>query len=179
MSRSAGSCLERSQDEVTGGDVTESKEALKPLGHRAQNRCFGCGPANAGGLRLDFFLAADRSVVCLPSVPSTFEGHVGLLHGGIIATLLDETMSKSVRARGFTAMTRHMEVDYLRPVPSVTPLRIEGRVTHSEGRKHWSEARILNAHGTVLAQSKGLFVEIPAGHAEHIAPARPPHSRKV
>lgn len=144
-----------------------SDEALTPLGHKAQNRCFGCGPANGGGLRLDFFLAADKSVVCMPSVPHTFEGHVGLLHGGVIATLLDETMSKSVRARGFTAMTRHMEVDYLRPVPSVTPLRIEGRVTRSEGRKHWSEARILNAHGKVLAQSKGLFIEISAGRDEH------------
>lgn len=140
--------------------MTQSDEQLTPLAHKAQNRCFGCGPANPGGLRLDFFLAPDHSVVCLPSVPHTFEGHVGLLHGGIIATLLDETMSKAVRARGFTAMTRHMEVDYLRPVPSVTPLRIEGRVTRSEGRKHWSEAKILNAHGTVLAQSKGLFVEV-------------------
>lgn len=156
-------------------EETESSKTLTPLGtltpleHRAQNRCFGCGPANRGGLRLDFFLAADHSVVSMPSVPADFEGHPGLLHGGIIATLLDETMSKSVRARGFTAMTRHMEVDYLRPVPSVTPLRMEGRVTHSEGRKHWSEARILNAQGTVLAQSKGLFIEIPAGQAEQKA----------
>lgn len=140
--------------------MSVSREELTPLAHRAQNRCFGCGPANAGGLRLDFFLAADRSVVSMPSVPADFEGHPGLLHGGIIATLLDEAMSKSVRARGFTAMTRHMEVDYVRPVPSVTTLRIEGRVTRSEGRKHWSEARILNAEGTVLAQSKGLFIEI-------------------
>ena len=54
-----------------------------------------------------------------PSFPNQFEGHPGFLHGGIIATLLDETMSKAVRARGLTAMTRHMEVDYKRPVPSL------------------------------------------------------------
>ncbi len=150
--------------------VTQTQEALTPLAHKARNRCFGCGPANPGGLHLDFFLAPDRSVVCLPSVPHTFEGHVGLLHGGIIATLLDETMSKSVRARGFTAMTRHMEVDYLRPVPSITRLRIEGRVTRSEGRKHWSEARILDACGMVLAQSKGLFVEVDTKAPPHPAP---------
>jgi len=105
-------------------------------------------------------LAADGSVVCLPAVPDTFEGHPGYLHGGIIATLLDEAMSKAVRARGLTAMTRHMEVDYLRPVPSVTGIRIEGRIVRSEGRKHWNEARILNAQGTVLAHAKGLFIEI-------------------
>jgi uncharacterized protein (TIGR00369 family) len=150
--------------------VTQHKEHLAPMEHKAQNRCFGCGPANESGLRLEFYLADDRSVVCLPSVPHTFDGHAGLLHGGIIATLLDETMSKSVRARGFTAMTRHMEVDYPRPVPSATPLRIEGRVTHTEGRKHWSEARILDSHGKVLAQSKGLFVEVKTDSLHHSAP---------
>lgn len=143
---------------------------LTPLDHKAQNRCFGCGPANLGGLQLEFFLAEDHSVVCLPTVPHIFDGHAGVLHGGIVATLLDETMSKSVRARGFTAMTRHMEVDYLRPVPSATPLRIEGRMTRSEGRKHWSEARILDGHGKVLAQSKGLFVEVATSTPPHPAP---------
>ncbi len=124
------------------------------------NRCFGCGRANPSGLQLEFLLAADGSVVCLPVVPDTFEGHPGYLHGGIIATLLDETMSKSVRARGFTAMTRQMEVDYLRPVPSSTPIRLEGHVTRNEGRKHWTEARILDAERTVLAIGKGLFIEV-------------------
>lgn len=159
---------------MSKSDEKSTSLKLIPLTHKAQNRCFGCGPANAGGLRLDFFLAQDRSgdhsIVCMPVVPETFEGHTDLLHGGIIATLLDETMSKSVRARGFTAMTRHMEVDYLRPVPSKTPLRIEGRVTRSEGRKHWSEAKILDAQGKVLAQSKGLFVEVQTKAPPHPAP---------
>ena len=137
-------------------------ETLTPFAHSAQNACFGCGPASATGLRLEFFLTENRSVVSAPVVPDTFCGHPGYLHGGIIATLLDEAMSKSVRARGCVSMTRNMEVDFLRPVPSSTPLRLEGRVTRNEGRKHWSEARILNQHGTVLAQSKGLFVEVSA-----------------
>lgn len=140
--------------------MKEPVENLTPMMHAARNRCFGCGVANSQGLRLEFLLAADGSVVCLPAVPDTFEGHPGYLHGGIIATLLDEAMSKAVRARGLTAMTRHMEVDYLRPVPSVTGIRIEGRIVRSEGRKHWNEARILNAQGTVLAHAKGLFIEI-------------------
>jgi acyl-coenzyme A thioesterase PaaI-like protein len=74
--------------------------------------------------------------------------------------LLDETMSKSLRARGITAMTRHMEVGYLRPVPSRTPLRLEGLVIRSEGRKHWTEARILDSEGVTLANAKGLFIEV-------------------
>jgi uncharacterized protein (TIGR00369 family) len=130
------------------------------MAHTAQNRCFGCGPANPTGLRLEFLLAKDKSVVSLATIPDGFAGHPGYLHGGIIATLLDESMSKSVRAQGLTAMTRQLEVDYLRPVPSGEPIRMEGRLVRSDGRKHWAEARILNARGTPLAEGKGLFIEI-------------------
>jgi uncharacterized protein (TIGR00369 family) len=138
------------------------QERLTPLLHSAQNRCFGCGPANPAGLHLDFLVAEDQSVVCLPTVADTFEGPPGLLHGGIIATLLDEAMSKAVRVRGLTAMTRQMEIDYLRPIPSATPIRIDGRIVRSEGRKHWTEARIVSEKSTALATAKGLFVEVRA-----------------
>jgi uncharacterized protein (TIGR00369 family) len=145
-------------------------EQLTPLEHSAQNRCFGCGRTNPIGLHLDFFATEDQSVVCLPVVADTYEGPQGLLHGGIVATLLDEAMSKSVRLRGFTAMTRHMEVEYLRPVPSATSIRIEGRLTRSEGRKHWTEAKILDEKSHTLATAKGLFVEI---RSSRIATGRP------
>ena len=136
-----------------------SHEPLTPFAHSAHNRCFGCGPANATGLRLVFLLALDGAVVSLPIVPDIFEGHPGYLHGGIIATLLDEAMSKAVRVQGQPSMTRKMEVDYLLPVPSGAPLRIEGRVVRSEGRKHWAEAVIVNLEEIALARSKGLFIE--------------------
>jgi uncharacterized protein (TIGR00369 family) len=139
-----------------------NKEHLTPLVHTAQNRCFGCGPANPVGLHLDFYVAEDQSVVCMPTVPDRFEGPQGLLHGGIIATLLDEAMSKSVRVRGLTAMTRQMEIEYLRPVPSTTEISIVGKLVRSEGRKHWTEAQILNDKSKVLATAKGLFVEVRA-----------------
>jgi uncharacterized protein (TIGR00369 family) len=137
-----------------------SHEPLTPFAHSANNRCFGCGPANANGLRLEFLLAPDGAVVSLPIVPDAFEGHPGYLHGGIIATLLDEAMSKAVRVLGRPSMTRKMEVEYLRPVPSGAPLRIEGRVVRNEGRKHWAEAVVVNAEETPLARGKGLFIEM-------------------
>jgi len=137
---------------------------LTPLAHTAHNRCFGCGPANPTGLHLDFMLAEDGTVVCLASIPDTFEGPRGYLHGGIIATLLDETMSKAVRSHNIVGMTRHMEVDYKRPVPSCSPIRLEGRVYHHEGRKHWAEADIADDTGSVLAHSKGLFIEVRPRH---------------
>src|SRR5215469_2214459 len=111
---------------------------LTPFAHSAQNRCFGCGPANPSGLKLEFLLAPDGSVVCPTVVSDAFEGHPGYLHGGIIATLLDESMSKAVRSKGLHAMTRHLEIDYRRPVPSGVSLRLEGKVVRSEGRKHWA-----------------------------------------
>jgi uncharacterized protein (TIGR00369 family) len=140
--------------------MSERHEHLTPFAHSASNRCFGCGPANEAGLRLEFLLADDGSVVSLPVVPRTFDGHPSYLHGGIIATLLDEAMSKAVRAQGKTSMTRKIEIDYLRPVPSGTPIRIEGRVVRNEPRKHWAEARVVSQKGTVLAEGKGLFIEV-------------------
>jgi uncharacterized protein (TIGR00369 family) len=135
---------------------------LAPLAHGAQNRCFGCGEANTNGLQLEFLLAPDGTVVCPATIPDQFEGHPGFLHGGIIATLLDETMSKACRARGLTAMTRHMEVDFRRPVPSLKPIRMEGRIIRDEGRKHWVEATIFDDGGHALAHGSGLFVEVRA-----------------
>jgi uncharacterized protein (TIGR00369 family) len=139
---------------------------LTPLAHAAQNRCFGCGEANQTGLQLEFLLAPDGTVVCPATISTSFEGHPGYLHGGIIATLLDETMSKSVRARGLTAMTRHLEIDYRRPVPSAAPIRMEGHISRSEGRKHWVEASIFDENNVALAHGKGLFVEVRSSKQE-------------
>ncbi|MGD0731388.1 MAG: PaaI family thioesterase [Terracidiphilus sp.] len=156
--------------------MTEKNEHLAPFSHTAQNRCFGCGQANPTGLHLEFQLAADGAVVSLATISDAFEGPHGYLHGGIIATLLDETMSKALRAHGLTTMTAQLEVDYRRPVPSGTPIRIEGMVTRSEGHKHWSEAKILDAKGNVLAAGKGFFVEVRRRSAGVEAAGRPPQN---
>jgi uncharacterized protein (TIGR00369 family) len=145
--------------------MTESTEKLTPMGLRAENRCFGCGPANSRGLQLKFLTAEDLSVVCLATIPVSFEGPSGYTHGGIIATMLDEAMSKSLRARGLTAVTRRMEIELLRPVSLGAPIRLEGRLLGGVGRKHQTEARILDARGRVLATAKGLFVELRSGHS--------------
>ncbi len=131
-----------------------------PLYHGAQNHCFGCGTGNPVGLQLIFSVASDGAVVCDATVSEHYEGPPGYLHGGIIATLLDEAMSKANRARGVTAMTRQMQVEYLRPVPSGSPIRIAGRVIRSEGRKHWTEASIISTDGKTLASATGLFIAV-------------------
>jgi uncharacterized protein (TIGR00369 family) len=147
------------------GQITE-QASLAPLFHGAQNHCFGCGTANPAGLRLEFAVAPDHAVICTATVSDHYEGPPGCLHGGIIATLLDEAMSKANRAGGVTAMTRQMQVEYLRPVPSGSEIRIEGRVIRSEGRKHWTTAQILGTEGKVLAQATGLFIAIQPSPAQ-------------
>lgn len=141
--------------------VAEAKKGRTvPLVHGAPNHCFGCGAANKTGLRLKFFTDETGRVLSKIKVPKRFEGPPGYMHGGAIATLMDEAMSKANRARGVTAMTRQMEVEYLRPVPLGVPLLLEGRLTSVDGRKHFCEAEVTNAEGRVLAKAKGLFLAI-------------------
>jgi uncharacterized protein (TIGR00369 family) len=140
--------------------LQESRGKLQPLSHGAQNHCFGCGQANRTGLRLKFFEDNEGRIVSTFKVARRFEGPPGHVHGGVIATLLDEAMSKANRRLGIIAMTRKMEVEYLRPVPLATTLTLEGNSSASEGRKHHCEARVLDANGTILAKARGLFIAV-------------------
>ena len=128
------------------------------------NHCFGCGPANPQGLHLVF--TTDTSNPESPISTSHFqldrlhEGPPGHIHGGIVAALLDEAMSKLNRPLNVLAMTRHMEVDYLHPAPLYQPLVLTSRHLRREGRKLFHQAEILHPDGTVLARSKGLFIAL-------------------
>jgi uncharacterized protein (TIGR00369 family) len=138
------------------------EKSLSPLAHGALNHCFGCGLENRTGLRLHFFTDADNNVVCHLRLAARFAGPPGHAHGGIIATLLDEAMSKSNRALGILAMTRHMEVEYLRPVPLGVPLTLTAQHTGAAGRRNHTEAQIRDASGQVLATAKAVFVTVTA-----------------
>ena len=133
-----------------------------PLAHGTLNGCFGCGDDNAAGLHLQFFVDEEERVLCRVSLARQFQGPPGHAHGGIIATMLDEAMSKANRHRNITAMTRHMSIDYLRPVPLESPLLLEGWSKTDSGRKHRCSAELRSADGTVLASADGLFIEVTA-----------------
>ncbi len=123
--------------------------------------CFGCGPANPNGLHLEFSAAEDgKSFVCDFVLGESFVGPPGHAHGGIIATILDEAMGKANKPRGKVALTREIHVDYLRPVPLHQPLKTVGRVLRVRGRALYNLGEIRNAHGTVLAKSRGKFLSI-------------------
>lgn len=136
------------------------EKSLSPLAHGALNHCFGCGLENRTGLRLRFSTDEDNNIVCHLRLAARFAGPPGHAHGGIIATLLDEAMSKSNRARGILAMTRHMEVEYLRPVPLGVPLTLTAQHTGATGRRNHTEAQLKDASGQVLATAKAVFVTV-------------------
>jgi uncharacterized protein (TIGR00369 family) len=126
-----------------------------------QYACFGCGDQNRSGLRLRFFTTSDHRVLCRLRLARRFMGPPGRAHGGVIATLLDEAMSKANRHRDVFAMTSHLEVDYLRPVPLATQLELEGWSASSAPRKHQCRAELRDpATHRVLARATGLFIEV-------------------
>jgi len=145
---------------VTRGSQPPTQSALTPLAHGALNHCFGCGLDNPTGLRLKFFVDPDKNVACHFRLARRFAGPPGHAHGGIIATLLDEAMSKSNRARGILAMTRHLEVQYLRPVPLGQPLTLTARHLDTHGRRNHTEAHLADASGQILATAKAVFVTV-------------------
>lgn len=80
------------------------------------------------------------------------------MHGGIVATLMDEAMSTLNKPLGVIAVTRKLEVEYLRPTPVNQPLMLVGRHMRREGRKLFHVAELRDAEERVLAQANGLFV---------------------
>lgn len=134
-----------------------------PLPTWQRDGCFGCGPANPAGLHLKFALSPDgQSYVCEFEIGSSFIGPPGHVHGGIIATILDEAMGKANKLKGKVALTRHMEIDYFRPVPIGEPLVVEGRNLRESGRALYNFAELRSASGAVLARSNGEFIVIDA-----------------
>ena len=146
--------------------ASSSPVLARTIDERA-NHCFGCGPENPEGLHLTFAIHAPDPINDPTSVTATtivtldrrHEGPPGYIHGGIIATLMDEAMSKLNRPLDVLAMTRHMEVDYLRPCPLHTPLTLTARHLRREGRKLFHTAELTLA-GRTLATAKGFFLII-------------------
>jgi uncharacterized protein (TIGR00369 family) len=121
--------------------------------------CFGCSPLNPQGLQLEFAVDYDALTATAPvRLTQMHEGPPGHIHGGLIATLLDEAMSKLNRPLNAIAMTRNMQIDYLRPSPIEQPLTVSSRHLRREGRKLFHHAELTNAAGDILAQATGLFV---------------------
>jgi acyl-coenzyme A thioesterase PaaI-like protein len=127
----------------------------------AFRRCFGCGPAHPAGLHVRCFVTED-GVVSPIVVPRVYEGPPGAVHGGIVATYLDEVLGGAVaRATGAVSVTGELSVRYVKPVPSETPLLGRGRVVADHGRYVDVEGSLEDFGARrVVATARGRFFPI-------------------
>jgi acyl-coenzyme A thioesterase PaaI-like protein len=125
------------------------------------NPCFGCGGANPRGMHLVFDRDdARQRIVGRFRIGPDFQGGGGFLHGGIIATVLDEAMSKVSLFSDVRAVTAELTVEFLKPIRIDQEIVVEGFLTRRDGRQLYHEGEIRSDTGVLLARGRGRFVVI-------------------
>ena len=122
------------------------------------SKCFVCGDENPIGLKARFYQDGDHVTSSLVAL-SEFEGYRGIYHGGIIATMLDEVMIKSVLAMGIFAVTAEISVRYKSPVLIGAQLRFSGKIKSQKGRVFSTEGEAADDQGIVYATASGKYVQ--------------------
>jgi len=138
--------------------------AILVLAPNPANKCFGCGAAADGGMLLTFTQDnAKCSIIGRFVLGARYQGGGGMLHGGIIALLMDEAMGKVCRFRAVQAVTADMTIEYLRPIPVDREIVVEAFETAARGRNLFHMCEIRDAaDNTVLARARGRFVVLGA-----------------
>ena len=125
------------------------------------NPCFGCGGAKPRGMRLAFDLDPERRrIVGRFRLGAEYQGGPGFIHGGIIATVLDEAMGKVSRFSDVRAVTAELTVEYLKPVRVDQEIRVEAFESQREGRHLFHQGEIRDTEGELLARGRGRFVVV-------------------
>jgi uncharacterized protein (TIGR00369 family) len=109
---------------------------------------------------LGFEIDKERQTLKTTFVASpTFQGWDGIVHGGILSTLLDEAMAKLVYELGYQAVTASLEIKFKKPAPILVPLRVDGEVIEVGRRLIRARARITQEDGTILAVGMSTFLK--------------------
>ena len=120
--------------------------------------CFACGEKNPIGLHLKFDFDGER-ITTRKILPNEFQGYAGVAHGGIISTMLDETMCKFISAKYHEkAVTGRLEIRYKFPTPVNQELKISA----------WEESQrrnIITMRSTVETQDGIVTAEATAKFA--------------
>lgn len=125
------------------------------------NMCFACGTDNPIGLKLAFIRGTNLNEVWAQFTPdSVHQGYPGIMHGGLVTTLLDEAMAKVINFRGLTAVTATLEVKFRNPVPIGAPLKITGELVDEKARRCSIQARVEDESGKVLAEATSVFIKL-------------------
>jgi len=143
----------------------------------SSRHCFVCGVHNPNGLHLRFVDDGDRTVRAEFSVPEQFNGYPGIVHGGIVATILDETSGRALLARGHDLrnlfVTLKMEIRYRQPTPTNTPLTAIGQIVKAGASRASVHGEIRLPDGTVTAEAECVVARPPQEFADNWEPERP------
>jgi uncharacterized protein (TIGR00369 family) len=120
------------------------------------------GPGNPRAPRLAATDTPDGRATGRVTLGKPYEGPLGVVHGGVVATLFDHMLARAVRAAGRGGMTAELTVTYRRPVRLGVPLLLTAKMGDAAGRRTTASARIVAADdpGTTLAEAEGLFVSL-------------------
>lgn len=125
------------------------------------NRCFACGKSNPIGLKLDFETDGEYTISHL-RFNENFAGWEGIVHGGILSTVLDEVMVKSANSKGFTCVTAELNIRYKKPCHTGEEYELRGKVSDIRKSIIITEGEIINMNGDKIASGSGkLFVVDP------------------
>lgn len=135
--------------------------------HKLPNskNCFACGMQNPIGLKLQMYADPDTpgGVVCYYTVPQVYEGYPGIVHGGVISTILDEAVSRAFMLADHNRFmyTARLTTKFRKHVPIGQPLRITGVAVKDRGRIAEARGAIYAADGELLAEGEALMVALP------------------
>src|SRR3990170_8174619 len=126
--------------------------------------CFACGMENPIGLKLIMYGDPETGEVnCDYTVPKHFEGYPGIAHGGIVAALLDEVISRvyMVADHNRFMYTAKLTSRFRKHVPVEQPLHMTGSFIKDRGRTAEAQAKIFAQDGELLAEGEALLVALP------------------
>jgi uncharacterized protein (TIGR00369 family) len=124
-------------------------------------RCFGCGVENADGLQMRFTPVAGGESACDYAVPARYQSWEGIVHGGMVALMLDEAVGWAAWHAGHPGVTGRLEVRYREPLRVGEQIRVVGRVDRIRRTLVYASA-VIEGAGRVIAEATAVLMETPA-----------------
>ncbi|MFZ5572027.1 MAG: PaaI family thioesterase [Thermodesulfobacteriota bacterium] len=136
----------------------EPQNRYKSVHNHPTNGCFGCGPKNGSGLQMKI-LTDETEVVSFLTVPPHLCGYNRIVHGGVVATILDEIMGwAGIYLLKKIVLTRTMTIDFIKALRIGDDLTVKGRIlNHGDRREVHIEGAIHDGSQTLCARSEGTF----------------------
>lgn len=122
-------------------------------------QCFACGERNPIGLRLTFRFEGEGYVTEF-TPRDEHQGYDGITHGGLIATVLDETMARMLWARGLSFATAELVVRYREPLPVGSTMTVRAAIVRQTSRFIEMTADGLDPLGKLIASGRGRFLRV-------------------